>query len=69
MIRQELPHVEKIILEECDEESRLRGHPVDRRDPSVRLRVADALLNGAGQRIREAVERASGLRIAGGPQS
>lgn len=51
-IRQELPDVARLYQDECRFESRRRGRRVDRHDSVVRLRVADRLLNGAGERIR-----------------
>ncbi len=55
IIRAELPHVARLFVTECREESRRRGHPVDHHDPTVRLRVADLLLSGMGERIRRKV--------------
>lgn len=51
-IQQELPDVERLYRDECIFESKRRGTPVGPHDPVVRVRVADRLLNGAGERIR-----------------
>ena len=56
-IRQELPDVARLFEDECRTESECRGRPVNEHDPVVRTRVADRLLNGAGERIRRRMIR------------
>ena len=51
-ILSEIPDVTGIVQNECWLEAERRGHPVDRRDPAVQLRVADIILHGAGDYLR-----------------
>ena len=52
IIRAEIPDVEEIVRDECWLEAERRGMPVDRRDHVIQQRVADIILNGAGDVIR-----------------
>ena len=52
MIREELPEVAEIVRNECWLEGERRGEPVRQGDPVVQVRVADIILNGAGEEIR-----------------
>ena len=47
----------RLFEDECRTESEYRGRPVNEHDPVVRTRVADRLLNGAGERIRRRMIR------------
>lgn len=51
-IQEELPELEQIIRNECWLEAERRGCPVDSKDPVVRERVADIILDGAGAEMR-----------------
>lgn len=51
-IREELPEVERIVRDECWLEGERRGSPVPPTDPTIRARVADIILAGAGAAIR-----------------
>ena len=52
VIREELPEVAQIFRDECWLEGERRGSPVHPRDPAIRVRVADIILDGAGEEIR-----------------
>ena len=52
VIREELPEVAQIVRDECWLEGERRGSPVHPRDPAIRVRVADIILDGAGEEIR-----------------
>jgi hypothetical protein len=52
VIREELPEVAQIFRDECWLEGERRGGPVPPRDPAIRVRVAEIILDGAGEEIR-----------------
>ena len=52
IIRAEISDVEEIVRNECWLEAERRGGPVDRREDSIRARVADIILSGAGAALR-----------------
>ena len=52
-IRTEIPDVKNIVENECWLEGERRGEPVDARDETVRERVANIILGGAGAYLRE----------------
>ena len=52
-IRTEIPDVKNIVENECWLEAERRGEPVDARDETVRERVANIILGGAGAYLRE----------------
>ncbi len=52
IIRAEIPDLEKIVRDECWLEGERRGVPVDRRDETIRLRVAEIILDGVGAYLR-----------------
>jgi hypothetical protein len=56
IIRAELFDVEEIVRNECWLEAERRGAPVDRHEESIRTRVADIILNGAGAALRRKYE-------------
>jgi hypothetical protein len=51
-IQQELPDIAKIVRDECWLEGQRRGCPVDPHDDVVRERVADIILDGLGEQLR-----------------
>jgi len=51
-IRSELPDVKCIVQNECWLEGERRGEPVDVHDPEIQKRVADIILGGAGEYLR-----------------
>jgi len=51
-ILEELPEVERIVRDECWLEGERRGGPVPPTDPTIRAKVADIILAGAGEDIR-----------------
>jgi hypothetical protein len=53
IIRAEIPDVKSIVDNECWLEGERRGQPVDGRDKTVRERVADIILGGAGAYLRK----------------
>ena len=52
LIREELSEVAQIVRDECWLEGERRGGPVPPHDPAIRVRVADIILDGAGEEIR-----------------
>ena len=52
-ILSEIPDVADIVRQECRLEGERRGSPVDPSDVSVQQRVAEIILDGEGQRIRD----------------
>lgn len=58
-IQREIPHIQKIVQNECWLEGQRRGCSVEPTDDIVRQRVADIILNGAGEYIRRTQEAAS----------
>ena len=56
IINAELSGVERIIRNETWLASEKAGHPVDRHSPEVQQRVADILLNGGGEYLRNFVD-------------
>jgi len=52
-IRSEIADVKRIVNNECWLEAERRGHPVDPHDETIRKRVADIILNGAGAYLRK----------------
>ena len=52
-ILSEIPDVADIVRQECWLEGERRGSPVDPSDVSVQQRVAEIILDGEGQRIRD----------------
>ena len=52
IIRDEIPDIEKIVHDECWLEGERRGCAVDRHETVIRQRVADVILNGAGEALR-----------------
>ena len=59
-ILSEIPDVADIVRQECRLEGERRGGPVDPSDVSVQKRVAEILLNGEGERIRDLHRRRNG---------
>ena len=53
IIRAEIPDVKTIVDNECWLEGERRGHSVDVHDDTIRERVADIILGGAGAYLRE----------------
>ena len=53
-IYRELPDIAKIVENECWHEAQRRGCPVDPHDDVIRQRVADIILQGAGEHLRRA---------------
>jgi len=51
-IRSEIPDVKSIVDNECWLEGERRGEPVDARDKTIRERVAQIILGGAGAYLR-----------------
>jgi hypothetical protein len=51
-IRAEIPDVKNIVENECWLEGERRGAPVDARDQTIRERVAQIILGGAGAYLR-----------------
>lgn len=49
----ELPAIAEIVASEARKESRRRKRKVSRHDPVVQQLVADVLLGGAGQKLRQ----------------
>jgi len=52
-IRSEIPDVKSIVETECWLEGERRGAPVDARDQTIRERVAQIILGGAGAYLRK----------------
>jgi hypothetical protein len=52
-IRTEIPDVKNIVENECWLEGERRGKPVTASDETVRERVAEIILGGAGAYLRE----------------
>lgn len=52
-IQRELADVREIVQDECWLEGERRGGPVDPSDVAVQIRVADILLSGVGQQLRD----------------
>jgi hypothetical protein len=53
MIAAELPAVRRMVDEECWLEGERRGMPVDPSDEVVQSKVAELILSGVGQQLRE----------------
>jgi hypothetical protein len=58
-IRAELSGVRDIVQNECWLEGERRGSPVDPSDGVVQLRVADIILSGVGEQLRQNVSSSS----------
>ena len=52
-IRSEIPDVKSIVQNECWLEGERRGQAVDFHDPAIQVRVADIILGGAGEYMRQ----------------
>ena len=52
-IRSEIPDVKNIVENECWLEGERRGQPVDAQDDTIRERVAQIILGGAGAYLRK----------------
>lgn len=52
-IYRELPDIAKIVRDECWLEGQRRGCAVDPHDDVVRQRVADIILDGVGEQLRQ----------------
>jgi len=61
-IRSEIPDVKNIVDNECWLEGERRGEPVDAHDKTIRERVAQIILGGAGAYLRK---KHSGQRHGG----
>ena len=60
-ILKELPHVRRIVHDECWLEGERRGEFVALADPVVQQRVADIILSGAGAELRRLHSRVNDL--------
>ena len=56
IINAEFSEVERIIYNETWLASEKAGYPVDRHSPEVQQRVADILLNGSGEYLRNLID-------------
>jgi len=53
IVQLELPAIAEIVEKETRKESKRRKHSVSRHDPVVQQMVADVLLGGVGQQLRQ----------------
>ena len=55
IIQAEIPEVQAIVQDECRLEGERRGTAVDPSDEVVQERVADIILSGVGERLRNTI--------------
>jgi len=53
IIRSEIADIKSIVENECWLEGERRGRPVDPHDETIRMRVAQIILGGAGAYLRQ----------------